>query len=100
MQKGGIAGVTRIPEKLRALLATAHEIPWDHHLAHQQAFQEYTDNAVSKTINLRGNTRETEVSSIYFQAWERGLKGITIYRDGSKNAQVFRHCRGAVSCEL
>jgi ribonucleoside-diphosphate reductase alpha chain len=100
LEKGGVSGMPHIPEKLRHLLATAHEMPWEYHLAHQRAFQQHTDNAVAKTINLPGGTPPSVVSSIYRRAWEMGLKGITIYRDGSKSAQVLRHCQGAVSCEL
>jgi ribonucleoside-diphosphate reductase alpha chain len=92
--------VVEIPKPLRKVLATAHEIPWKYHLAHQQAFQEYTDNAVAKTVNLPGDTPEEEVASIYRTAWEMGLKGITVYRDGSREDQVLQHCKSAISCEL
>jgi len=68
------------------------EIPWEYHLLHQQAFQKFTDNAVSKTVNLPKNSSIEEVSEIYLRAWEMGLKGITIYRDGSKEAQVLQSC--------
>jgi ribonucleoside-diphosphate reductase alpha chain len=50
----------------------------------QAAFQEYTDNAVSKTINLQGNSKREDVAHIYIRAYEKGLKGITIFRYGSK----------------
>lgn len=99
-EKGGISTLDHIPETLRRLLATAHEIPWEYHLAHQQAFQQYTDNAVAKTVNLPADTPASEVAAIYQKAWEMGLKGITVYRDGSKSAQVLQHCQSAVSCEL
>ena len=98
--QGGISSLDHIPETLRRLLAPAHEIPWEYHLAHQQAFQQYTDNAVAKTVNLPADTPATVVAAIYQKAWEMGLKGITIYRDGSKGAQVLQHCQSAVSCEL
>ncbi len=85
---------------MRQLLATAHEIPWEYHLAHQQAFQEYTDNAVSKTVNLPHDTPVEVVASIYRNAWKMGLKGITVYRDRSRTDQVLQHCQGALSCVL
>ncbi|MEJ2583787.1 MAG: adenosylcobalamin-dependent ribonucleoside-diphosphate reductase [Robiginitalea sp.] len=100
LEKGGVSEVVEIPKPLRKVLATAHEIPWKYHLAHQQAFQEYTDNAVAKTVNLPGDTPEEEVASIYRTAWEMGLKGITVYRDGSREDQVLQHCKSAISCEL
>ena len=100
LEKGGVSEVVEIPAPLRKVLATAHEIPWEFHLAHQQAFQEYTDNAVAKTVNLPRDTPEGEVASIYRKAWEMGLKGITVYRDGSRANQVLQHCKSAASCEL
>jgi ribonucleoside-diphosphate reductase alpha chain len=100
LEKGGVSEVAEIPDRLRRVLATAHEIPWQYHLAHQQAFQEFTDNAVAKTVNLPRDTPEGEVGSIYQKAWELGLKGITVYRDGSRKDQVLQHCKSAASCEL
>lgn len=99
-EKGGVSGMDSVPGHLRRLLATAHEVPWEYHLAHQQAFQEFTDNAVAKTVNLPRDTPEEAVSSIYRRAWEMGLKGITIYRDGSRAGQVLQHCSSAIDCEL
>jgi ribonucleoside-diphosphate reductase alpha chain len=100
LEKGGVCEMTEMPEPLRRVLATAHEIPWEYHLAHQRAFQEYTDNAVAKTVNLPRDSPEGEVASIYRKAWEMGLKGITVYRDGSRANQVLQHCKSAASCEL
>ena len=92
--------MTQIPDYLRRVLGTAHEISWAYHLAHQQAFQEFTDNAVAKTVNLPRNTTEKEVAAIYRKAWEMGLKGITVYRDGSRADQVLQHCKSTTACEL
>jgi ribonucleoside-diphosphate reductase alpha chain len=100
MEKGSVSGLDQAPMSLKNLLATAHEIPWEYHLAHQQAFQEFTDNAVAKTVNLPRDTPAGVISSIYRKAWEMGLKGITVYRDGSRAAQVLQHCSSAVTCEL
>ncbi len=78
-----------LPERNRQLFQTALEIPWSYHLRHQLAFQQHTDNAVSKTINLHEGASVDDVSEIYFTAWKGGAKGITIYRWGSKTDQVF-----------
>ena len=100
LEKGSVSGLTNVPKRLEQLLATAHEVPWEYHLAHQQAFQEHTDNAVSKTVNLPRETPIDIVASVYQTAWEMGLKGITIYRDGSRQDQVLQHCSSAVACYL
>jgi ribonucleoside-diphosphate reductase alpha chain len=82
-----------VPKEIGKLFETSLEIPWKYHLLHQRAFQKFTDNAVSKTINLSGGTPKETVSEIYRTAWEYGLKGITIYRDGSRVDQVLQACR-------
>lgn len=77
-----------LPEDLRAIFRTALEVPWQYHLKHQLIFQKYTDNAVSKTINLHATATVQDVSDAYLMAWRKGAKGITIYRDRSKPEQV------------
>lgn len=99
-ETGSVAALTELPERARQLFATAHEIPWEFHLKHQQAFQRFTDNAVAKTINLPAQTGEKEVSALFLQAWKMGLKGVTVYRDGSRAHQVLQHCKGATACQL
>jgi len=71
------------------LFRTALEISPLAHLNIQQAFQKFTDNAVSKTINLPANAKVEDVQKIYFDAWKRKLKGITVFRYGCKPEQVF-----------
>jgi len=89
---GSIQQLKHIPKEVRRVFETSLEIPWEYHLQHQRAFQKYTDNAVSKTINLSKNTSKATISDIYMTAWKYGLKGITIYRDGSKANQVLQAC--------
>lgn len=74
-------------EQLPGWMKTANEIPWEWHLKMQAAFQKYVDNSISKTINLPNNATVDDVGEIYLEAWKLGLKGITIYRDGSKIGQ-------------
>jgi ribonucleoside-diphosphate reductase alpha chain len=88
LEQGSLHAVPGIPDDLKHLLATALEIPAERHLAIQAAFQRHVDNSVSKTINLPAEATVEDVARIYRRAWELGLKGITIYRYGSKGAQV------------
>ncbi len=92
LSTGSIRQVETLPVPLRKLFETGQEVPWTYHLLHQRAFQKHTDNAVSKTINLPKTATEMEISKIYRTAWEYGLKGITIYRDGSKQNQILQKC--------
>ena len=88
LAKGRLKDVEGVPEELKRLFVTALEIPPERHLQIQVAFQRYVDNSVSKTINLPHEATIQDIARIYFRAWELGLKGITIYRYGSKSAQV------------
>jgi len=78
--------------RLRELFRKAHDVSPDWHLAVQKAFQDHVDNAVSKTINLPADTTPEEVRSIFLNAHAMGLKGITVFRDTSREAQVLS-CR-------
>jgi ribonucleoside-diphosphate reductase alpha chain len=86
--RGSLAGVPGAPERIRRLFVTALEIPPERHLEIQAAFQRHVDNAVSKTVNLPQDASADTVARVYRRAWELGLKGITVYRYGSKAAQV------------
>lgn len=87
-QNNSIAEMTEIPEEIRTVFVTAHDVAPEWHIRMQAAFQKYTDNAVSKTVNLPREATAEEVRTIYDMAFETGCKGITIYRDGSKENQV------------
>ncbi|HTL80908.1 MAG TPA: adenosylcobalamin-dependent ribonucleoside-diphosphate reductase [Bacteroidia bacterium] len=95
LEKGTVSK-TDLPEEIRSLLLTSHEIAPQWHLRHQAAFQKFTGNAVSKTINLPNNATREDIASIYIEAWKLNLKGITVFRDGCK-PQVMN--TGA-SCEI
>ena len=77
-----------IPEELCAVFKTSHEIDWLDHIKMQEAWQEFVSNAVSKTINMSNQSTIDQVRNAFMEMWERGLKGGTIYRDGSKAFQV------------
>jgi ribonucleoside-diphosphate reductase alpha chain len=87
-EKGRLKEVRGVPDDLKRLFVTALEISPKRHLQIQAAFQKHVNNSVSKTINLPAKATPDDVAEIYRSAWELGLKGITIYRYGSKTAQV------------
>ena len=86
--RGTLEGVPGVPEELERLFVTALQIPAERHLQVQAAFQHHVDNAVSKTVNLPQDAPPAAIAEVYRRAWRLGLKGVTVYRYGSKASQV------------
>ncbi len=91
---GSLANIKGIPEDIKRVFITAFDITPAEHLQIQAAFQKYTDNAVSKTVNLPSDATVEDVRNIYLEAHRLKCKGITVYRYGSKPGQVLSFSYG------
>ncbi|MBN1780290.1 vitamin B12-dependent ribonucleotide reductase [bacterium] len=87
-ENGSCHGIEEIPEHIRRVFVTSHEISPEWHVRMQAAFQNYTDNAVSKTVNFANSATEADIAKVYRLAHDLECKGCTIYRDGSRDVQV------------
>ncbi|MBI4122022.1 MAG: vitamin B12-dependent ribonucleotide reductase [Parcubacteria group bacterium] len=87
-EEGSVQNMKEVPDEVKRVFVTTHDVSYEWHVKIQAAAQKYTDAAVSKTVNMPHSATVHDVRSAYIMAYQLGCKGITIYRDGSKSGQV------------
>jgi len=96
LRSGSIQNIKEIPEDVRRIFVVSHDISPEWHVRMQAAFQKYTDNAVSKTVNCPYETTIEDIKKIFMLAYKLGCKGITVYRDGSRKFQVLNVAKNKI----
>ncbi len=94
---GSVQGIKEIPQDMQKIYKVAHDINWRDHIKMQAAFQKWTDNAITKTINMPSSTTPGDIKEAYILAWKLGCKGLTVYRDKTKQNQVFEFGKSSSS---
>jgi ribonucleoside-diphosphate reductase alpha chain len=92
---GSVQGIKEIPSDIRKVFLVAHDIPWQDHIKMQAAFQKWTDNAITKTINMPSSVTPNDIKEAYILAWKLECKGLTVYRDKTKHDQVIEFGKDA-----
>lgn len=97
---GSLQHIEAVPAEIKKVFVTAMDISAEDHIRMQASFQKYVDNSISKTINFTNAATREDVRQGYIMAWEMGLKGCTVYRDGSRQEQVLNlHKKSEVAAE-
>ena len=99
LNHGSCQGITCVPEEVQRVWRVAHDIHWKDRIEMQAALQSNISNAISSTINCSESTTVDEIKAIYTLAWKKGLKGITVYRDGSLDSQPVEFTKKTEICE-